>query len=170
MRVFFALVPDESVRAALGVLGRALVERIGGRAVPAHNIHLTLAFIGDVEAPRVPALCTVLGDLPRDGFMLALDRVGEWHHAGVVWTAPSVVPDALGALHARLDERLRAEEFPVETRPFRPHVTLVRRRKRPLADAPATPIDWRVERVSLMRSESIGGGVRYSEEAGVGLA
>jgi 2'-5' RNA ligase len=169
MRAFFALVPGESVRVALCTLGRALAEQIGGRAVPAHNIHLTLAFIGNVEPLRVSALCALLDELPRYSFVLTLDRVGEWHHAGVAWTAPSVVPRTLTALHARLDERLRVGEFPVEARPFRPHVTLVRRRKRPLADGPSTLIDWRVERVSLMRSESIAGGVRYREEAGVGL-
>ena len=169
MRLFFALMPDDALRIALASLGRELAQRIGGRAVPAHNVHLTLAFLGEVEEARVPPLRTMLDALPRAAFALTLDRVGEWHHAGVAWIAPSVVPPALVALHARLDEALAAERYPVEARPFRPHVTLVRRRSRMLPERATTPLEWSVRRLALVRSESVDGAVRYREDAGVAL-
>ena len=169
MRVFFALVPDAALRAALALLGRELARSIGGRAVPQHNVHLTLAFLGEVETARVPPLCAMLDTVPQAAFSLTLDRVGEWPYAGVAWVAPSVVPTQLAALHARLTEALAAECYPVEARLFRPHVTLVRRRVRALAERATQPVEWDVRRLSLVRSDAVQGAVRYREEAGVPL-
>jgi len=163
MRLFFALLPDTALRAALGERALALARRIGGRAVPAANLHLTAAFLGDLDAARATALATIGGALAVDPFTLTLDTIGEWHHAGVAWIAPSVVPPPLVALHARLAAALAGAGFAVESRPFRPHVTLVRRRARPLADAACAPLDWRVERVALMVSERAGGALRYRD-------
>lgn len=169
MRLFFALVPDDALRSALGTLARELAARIGGRAVPAHNVHLTLAFLGEVERARVPALRALQDALPRKAFTLVLDQVGEWHHAGVAWIAPGATPPALAAVHAALTEALRDQGFSVEARPFRPHLTLVRRQTLALPTAPLDPLAWHLKRLSLMRSEAVGGAVRYREEASVAL-
>jgi len=169
MRTFFALVPDAAVRAALGERARVLALAIGGRAVPGVNVHVTLAFVGDVDAVQAAALRAMLAALPRRPFTLMLDRIGEWPRAGVAWLAPSAVPAPLVALHAQLAAALAASGFAVEARPFRPHVTLVRRLARPLADTAAEPLEWRVTRVALMVSERVGGALRYREQAAVTL-
>ncbi len=163
MRLFFALVPDAALRAALRERALEMARQIGGRAVPPGNLHLTLAFLGEVEPARVTALATIYGALPTEQFALTLDRIGEWHHAGVAWIAPSVVPPLLSALHAQLSAALAAAGFVVESRPFRPHVTLVRRRARPLPDAACEPLAWRITRAALMVSERVGSAIRYRE-------
>ena len=45
-RVFFALVPPASLRQASASLGRDIAKRARGRAVPAENLHVTVAFVG----------------------------------------------------------------------------------------------------------------------------
>ena len=169
MRLFFALVPDEGLRAALGARARELAQAIGGRPVPAHNVHLTLVFLGEVEPGRASELHPILDAVPRAPFTLSLDRIGEWRHAEVAWIAPGAVPKALVALHSTLTHALGKAGFATETRPFRPHVTLVRRQTRALPDAPAESLDWPVDHVSLVRSHSVGGAVRYRDEARVAL-
>ena len=169
MRLFFALVPDEPLRVALGERARELAATIGGRAVPAHNVHLTLVFLGDVDRARVPGLHAILDAMPRDGFALALDRVGEWPRAGVAWIAPRIVPAALVALHSALAAALRCQRFAVEARPFQPHITLVRRPSSMLTDAPVDTLTWRVGRLSLMRADTTGSAMRYREDAVVTL-
>lgn len=169
MRVFFALVPDEELRANLGELAQVLARRIGGRAVPAANLHATLVFVGNVAPDRVPKLRAIVDTLPRERFSLVLDRVGEWHHAGVAWIAPTTVPARLATLHAQLAAALASVAVPVESRLFRPHITLVRRRVHALAEAACPPREWDVVRVSLMRSENIAGAIRYREVAGAAL-
>jgi 2'-5' RNA ligase len=169
LRLFFALVPPDELRAALGGLAQTLARDIGGRAVPAANLHLTLAFLGDVEPARAQVLPPMLASLSSGGFTLTLDRLGEWRHAGVAWIAPGIVPAPLAALHSKLAAALSAAGFAVEARPFRPHMTLVRRRRHPLADAPTIPLEWRVDRVALMVSENARGAVRYRELGGTAL-
>ena len=52
-RVFFALVPPPPLREALGVLAASVAQRAHGRALPADNLHVTLAFIGAWPASRL---------------------------------------------------------------------------------------------------------------------
>jgi 2'-5' RNA ligase len=164
-RLFFALVPDSALRAELAALGRALAEQTDGRASPEANLHLTVAFMGDVATHALPAAQSLLGALPGCGFALCLDRLGAWKHAGVAWVGPSHIPEALGALSGALAAALGAAGFAVDARPFRPHVTLVRRCRRPLAPLPCAPLGWRVSALSLMQSEVAARGVRYRELA-----
>jgi 2'-5' RNA ligase len=147
-----------------------LAREIGGRAVAAANLHLTLAFVGDVDGARRDELRELLTALPRHGFTLTLDRVGEWRQARVAWVAPAAAPPLLGQLNAALAHALAAAQFPVESRPFHPHVTLVRRHARAPADSVTAPLDWRVARVALMVSEHAGGALRYRELDAIVLA
>ena len=55
-RVFFALWPDADARVALAALAREIAARTKGRAPPAANLHMTLAFIGEVPPERIGAL------------------------------------------------------------------------------------------------------------------
>ena len=45
---------------------------------------------------------------------------------GIAALEPGSTNDALTALHRALAERLRALDLPVESRPYRPHVTMAR--------------------------------------------
>jgi 2'-5' RNA ligase len=170
LRVFFALVPDVATQASLGVLARDVAMRAGGRAIVDANIHLTLAFVGDVGADRIDVLRGVVDILPREAFLLALDCVGAFRHSDIAWIAPSHVPASLLELQSRLAAALAKNDFEIEQRPFHAHVTLARRCTRNAAKAArAKPIEWRVERVALLASIAGNGGVCYRELAGVSL-
>jgi 2'-5' RNA ligase len=56
-------------------------------------------------------------------FELVLNRVGVFRRARVGWLAPEITPDTLVALHAALAAALIDASFPLEARPFHPHVT-----------------------------------------------
>jgi 2'-5' RNA ligase len=168
-RVFFALVPDAATQALLGAVARDVALRAGGRAIVDANIHLTLAFIGDVGVERIDVLRDVVDALPRDAFMLALDCIGTFRHSDVAWIAPSRVPDSLLGLQSRLVTALAKNDFEIEQRPFHAHVTLARRCTRNPAKAQLKPIEWEVRRVALMGSIADNGGVCYRELAGVNL-
>jgi 2'-5' RNA ligase len=169
-RVFFALQPDPALRARLAALARELAPLTRGRAAPEDNIHMTVAFVGDVAFDALGTLESLLHALPDERFELVLDSVGAWRRAGVAWIAPSDVPPALSRLQAALSAALTGAGFNVDPRPFRPHLTLVRRCRRPLATAPCAALEWEVSALSLMRSENAGGGVRHCELARRDLA
>ena len=170
LRLFFALVPDAATQASLGVLARDVAVRAGGRAIVDANIHLTLAFVGDVEPDRIDVLREIVTALPREAFALSLDCIGTFRKSEIAWVAPSTVPAALPELQSSLAAALAKNDFPVEERPFHAHVTLARRCARHIAGTRPTPVEWRVERVTLMASTAAAnGGVCYRELAGVSL-
>jgi RNA 2',3'-cyclic 3'-phosphodiesterase len=170
LRVFFALVPDNATQASLGVLARDVAVRAGGRAIVDPNIHLTLAFVGEVGVDRIDVLREVVDALPREAFVLVLDCVGTFRHSEIAWIAPSQIPAALLELQSRIVTALAKDDFRIEERPFHAHVTLVRRCKRHIVKARSIPVEWRVDRVALLASIADNGGVCYRELAGVSLA
>jgi len=170
LRVFFALVPDAGTQRSLGIVAREIATRARGRAIIDANLHLTLAFIGDVESPRVAALRRIVAILPQQAFTLELDSVGSFRHSDLAWIAPSNRPAQLAELHAALVHALADAHFALETRPFHPHITLVRRCTKKIANGGADRLTWRVDRVALLASIAANGGVTYRELAGLRLA
>jgi len=170
LRVFFALVPDAATQASIGELARDVAARARGRAVPDANIHLTLAFIGNVAVERIGTLRDIVDALPREPFVLDLDCVGTFHRSELAWVAPSRVPAPLVALQSQLAAALRESNFPVEERPFHAHVTLAKRCTRKFVSEKRAPLQWRVARVALLASIARNGGVDYQEIAGISLS
>ena len=165
IRAFYALVPDDAIRAQFVTLARDVARRSRGRAMMGDHVHLTLAFLGDVAVSALPSLRRIGDRLPHTGSILDFDLLGAWRASGVAWIAPSVVPQALLDLHASLREALAGAGIVLDTRPFRPHITLARRCVQPHPRASCTPIRWPVNRLSLIGSELRPEGPLYSELA-----
>ena len=167
-RVFYAVWPDPDVRAALAMLARECVARTAGRAPDPANLHVTLAFVGNVDANRV----VVLREIGRNAaaaatpFALILDRIGAFHRQAIAWLGCSRVDEAMQALADGLCSQLTAAGFELERRPFRPHVTLARRARTRALDttrdgALAAPVVWNVSRLTLNASTQAQGALRY---------
>jgi 2'-5' RNA ligase len=149
--LFFAAWPSSQVQQALGKLAQDLKRECGGRAVPAHNIHLTLAFLGDVGRDRLPGLETLAAAVTAQRFQLAVNHVEYWRHNRIVWAGVEQCPESLRALVSGLERLLAPEGFRFERRPYVPHVTLLRdARRAPPAGLPAIP--WPVTRFALVES------------------
>lgn len=136
-RLFVAVeLPDAIGRALEGPLRSldgldALVRRS-----PLSGIHLTLAFLGSVDAARVPEINTCLGSATAGVARFTVDVGG----AGAFPSAsrPQVLWIGIGGadrprlleLARRVDTDLRQAGFELEDRAFRPHLTLGRLRTR----------------------------------------
>jgi len=161
-RLFFALCPDASVRAALAALARDAQAECGGRAIPPENIHLTLFFVGAVERARIAALENAAGSLTTAGFELVLDRLGHWPHNRIVWAGATHCPAALATLAADLRSALARMGITGEERPYVPHLTLVRNAERRPSTRRIAACHWVVGSLALVESVPLGGGVRYN--------
>lgn len=165
-RLFFALWPDDAARSELATLAReAQVASGGGRAIPAAKIHLTLFFVGAIDARRIPALEAVGQAVRSRPFDLALDVLGHWRHNRIVWAGAARCPAALVTLAADLRTRLAREGVQGEDHPFIPHVTLVRDAARAPGKLALPPCAWRVDEFVLVESQPHRGGVRYAMRA-----
>jgi 2'-5' RNA ligase len=151
-RLFFALWPDAAASVGLAEAGKCLHEICGGRCTRMETIHLTLAFLGEVEPERIGDLLALAGEIQAPSFVLDLTRFGWWRHNRIVWAAPAETPAELMLLVDALRERLLGAGFRFDTKPFVPHITLLRKadcRKNPL---PAGEVEWRAEDFVLVRS------------------
>lgn len=138
------------------------------------DLHVTLAFLGELEAERLAFLREVVEGVARDhaplevavGGMGAFPRLDA---ARVVWLGFGEGTPALAALVADLHGRLRVAGYTLEDRPWRGHVTLARCRSRRGVDArsacaegPARRVACRVDAMVGMASRSVVDGPRYT--------
>lgn len=144
--------PEEKARVALAEVARACGEECGGRPVPAANIHLTLAFLGEVNLERVPEISALPDAIRGFPFDLTFDVRGYWRHNRIVWMGTTQTPAQLRELAMQLAQALRLRGLRHETREYVPHITLLRdARRTPRSPQPA-PIAWRVDEFVLVRS------------------
>ena len=138
VRCFVALeLPDETV-AALMAAGAAIRDRAAEwrdeKWVAEENLHITLKFLGSVPAERIASLVGALdGAVPdRRAFVLRLAGarcVPSGGRCSMVWGAFEDAANGPCVCLAReVDSAVAAFTQP-QTRPFKPHVTLVRARR-----------------------------------------
>lgn len=158
LRLFTALWPDESTRRALARLRDAQHWPDEARPVDDANLHLTLVFLGQVAQSQLPALTDRLAAVQSQPFELCLDRIETWGD-GLVVLCPPRSPAGLMHLHDRLREISRDLGLPLESRAYRPHVTLARSAARGRRRAggtalvqPDSPLRWCVRDFVLAQS------------------
>jgi 2'-5' RNA ligase len=158
--MFFALWPDDEVRERLRAVQRDLAST-GGRRVHPEDLHITLVFLGQVRAEQLPCVQGAAGRVDSAPLVLRLDRQGWWRGPRVAWCAPADMPAALPALVDQLWRGLRECGFEREARPYRPHVTLLRKARPLPGGLLAAPIPWQVRDFVLVTSDSQPEGPRY---------
>lgn len=140
MRLFVAV----EIAPAVAEAAAALIEQLRERAirlaprsriswVTADRLHVTVRFIGNVDADRADAVRRVLApSLGQAPFDLTLAGVGTFPPKGpprVLWSGVSDGREPLLAIEQRVGERLARAGIAAEERPYNPHLTLARVRE-----------------------------------------
>lgn len=178
-RTFIALDLSETAREALQREIRRLASALPDvRFVDPDSLHLTLAFLGELDDEALARTITLADEVARPArpFELALSGLGVFGPPSapkVIWAGVGGDMRALHGLQRRLADALETQGFPREARPFSPHLTLARL-KRPLDDAAYTRLRaalagpaprttrWPVSELRVMRSELATDGARYT--------
>jgi 2'-5' RNA ligase len=180
LRLFVAVELAPAVRRRLAEIEKELLASGADvKWVPETNFHITLKFLGGVDADRVDAVSKAVESAAKDlpAFDAVLSGVGAFPNArrpNVVWVGIVSGGDEMKALAARVDSALEKLRFAREQRPFSGHVTIGRSRTprnaeqlreliEKLHDAEAG--SFRVESVSIMKSELKPTGPIYSRIA-----
>lgn len=166
-RLFFAFWPDERLRAALEA-ARSRLFPLAGRPVNLAGLHVTAAFLGPVSETRLAALLALCGPVPP--LTITLDRLEYWPRPRVLVAATTHVRDDLQRLVDHLWQRLDRLGFARETRPYKPHVTLVRDVRSVRDGLPWEPLPWPVDRLNLIESVATPEGVAYRPVTVAGVA
>lgn len=148
------------------------------RWTPRENLHLTLAFIGDIlqaDAVRLESTLerALSGIRPFRAEFSELSYF-PFNRKPRLIAALVHSSEELRYLHRKTRKALRELGLPVESRAFVPHVTLgrVRGRGTPWLQIEPQPLtlEFEIRRVQLMRSELDQGGARYFEVFAAGLS
>lgn len=129
MRLFIALPTPEEERAALerelARLRRAC--RKGGFS-RGENLHITLAFLGEVPEDRVDAVHAAMDGCGTGPFPVTIGDLGRFRgREGDTLILRADGGEPLTALQTDLSDGLRSRGFALEDRAFRPHLTMARR-------------------------------------------
>ena len=126
MRLFIAIELPNHYKEAVGKLRTPTIP--GARWVAPEQIHLTLAFLGEVDEETSKRLITRLAKIKGAGFELCLTGTGcfpDRRRPRVVWVGVKPEPGLL-QLAEMVRETVLACGIPQEERPFSPHLTLAR--------------------------------------------
>lgn len=175
LRLFFALWPGERLRAGLASATAAIVGQIAGQPVPPGNLHVTLAFLGPVPGHALVPLFDVGGQGSWPAVDIGFERIEYWAKPRVLVAMASKVPSAGLTIVERLWAGLEPLGYVREARPWRPHLTLARRIRRPPPDnlvfGPLEPFgDEPPWRLALVDSIAHAEGPRYKPLADWPLA
>jgi 2'-5' RNA ligase len=160
--LFFALWPDEPVRALISSVAESLhsspVRR--GRWIKPHRYHLTPAFLGEhaaLPAALVERACAAAEGVRASAFDLVLDIAGSFGKTRIPgWLGCSAEPPALRALFEELSQALRTQGCRVRGGDrFVPHVTVLRDADQALRADLQTPVSWRVDEFVLIASRTL---------------
>jgi RNA 2',3'-cyclic 3'-phosphodiesterase len=125
-RLFTGLELPETV---VGQIALARGGVIGARWLEPEDYHVTLRFVGDVDARMAHEIAETLGEIHRPAARITFDGLG-WFGGDKPrqLVARIKAETALMELQAEQERRLRRIGLPPETRKFMPHVTLARLR------------------------------------------
>jgi len=136
IRSFIATdLPEESKRALRGIQNRL---KKGYDApvkwVDPNSIHLTLKFLGNIDAGMTGRILAVIAEAVRGvkPFQVELKGLGVFpnpNRVRVVWVGMGGDIEKLAAIQRRIEADLVPLGFPAENRPFSPHFTLGRVRE-----------------------------------------
>jgi 2'-5' RNA ligase len=125
-RLFFALEMPSEIQNQIIHWRAENFPAEAGRPVAAANLHLTLAFLGDVSAEKQKALSLLAGRIPQSEFTLTLDDAGLWARSRVLWLGPRHASLGLIQLANMLRAQAARNGCYQSPQPYRPHVTLYR--------------------------------------------
>ena len=171
-RLFTALEIPADAALSLSLLRGGLP---GARWIDVENYHITLRFIGDVDAPTADEILGALDRVHREAFPVELTGIGAFGskkpHSIWAGVRPSSALNALQGEIERICQRLGLSPDP---RKFIPHVTLARlrgARSDEVADYLAgrgnfAALPFEATRFVVMSSrDSVGGGPYIVEES-----
>jgi len=162
-RLFFAIEMPAAIQRQVVRWRAAHFAPEAGRPVAAANLHLTLAFLGEVSDEKRQALAAMAGRIRQPGFTLTLDDAGQWLRSRVVWLGTRQPPRGLLQLANMLRAQAARSGCYQSPQPFHPHITLLRDASHAVA-IPPPGFHWAfpVKEFVLYESRFAGGRTRYT--------
>ena len=165
MRLFIAIMlSDDMKKAVTGTMHELKRDDVRGSYVPAQNLHVTLAFIG--ETKDASSVKTAMQSLSCKPFRMAFAEMGVFDN--LLWVGIKG-NQGLNKLAKYVGTALDEAQIPYDRKKFVPHVTIIRNMGGPWKKVSPPKADMTVKKVSLMKSEQKNGKQVYTEIFSVDL-
>lgn len=140
-----------------------------GRFSRKENLHVTLAFLGEVEPNDVEKVKSCMEVVDLESFDIHIGGLGRFKRTGfdIYWVGIEQ-SETMSKLHKLLTSELNDKGFSMEKREFKPHLTLGREISCDYKEAKKIvsklgSMTQEVNKFSLILSERINGKLRYTE-------
>lgn len=166
-RIFFALWPNDNIRQQLShAFNASPYCNLPGKLYKPENLHLTLHFIGHVDAQQFNCMQSCAEKVQASAFNLQIQSFGVFKRAQVLWLAAKNNPAALNDVYSKLATELTNCGYIIPERLFNPHITLMRKFKSDVLPGDNNqqlikPIEWQVNDFVLVESITTSTGVQY---------
>ncbi len=172
-RIFIAANIPTGVQEAIYGASLIFKDIKGAKIVKPENIHITLAFIGDIKTERIEELKGLLENVLFDFSPIEFSGFNCFPHEKACRVAVFEWENkSLRNCVEKLRERLKFANFPVDTKPFRIHTTMARfkypLRNVPYMDTNMIPRQFYAEGISIMSSILTPKGPIYKKEFTIG--
>ncbi len=170
MRLFIAVEFPVSIKDQLEDTIHSLREAFTeARFSRRENLHVTLAFLGEVPVGRLEAVTRAMDACSGAPFRLKIGRLGRFKRNGgdILWRSIEA-PKILYQVQEELASNLLHAGFRLEDRSFKPHLTLARSavlapgRQLETLSRQFPPLECPVQGMTLMCSERIQGRLVYT--------
>ncbi len=161
-RLFFGLLPDEETHQQLIEHSRSFPIVKGVRPIPKDNLHITLQFLGHLEANERKCLEKKMVQTFVQSFTLRFDLYGYFKSSQTLWIGCSSYPGELTRLVNHLKSIAESCGANVDERIYKPHITLFKKvQKVEFPDRPFT-IKWHATEFHLLESVPHENTTRYN--------
>ncbi len=159
MRLFVAITLSDEIKSSVTASMHALKKAgVKGSYVPSQNLHLTLAFIGEVEGST--AVKEALQTVKFKPFRLSLSEMGTF--GDLLWVGLKG-NQGLSAAVREVRGALDAAGIAYDKKKFAAHITIIRKMSGSWKSVPAPKGEMMVKKISLMKSEVKDGKRVYTE-------
>lgn len=158
-RLFFALWPDTITRQKLDKVNEN-IDLVGARKLKPGNLHVTLVFLGSVEGNVLDNIVQKVEQINGTSFTFQLDGIEHWHSPKTLCLTAGQQPQALHHLVNALVDIVKQYPIFLHDRPYRAHVTLMRKAKFGY-ELMFEPITWIAKQFVLVESISTPAGIVY---------
>ncbi|MBR5756199.1 MAG: RNA 2',3'-cyclic phosphodiesterase [Firmicutes bacterium] len=166
MRLFIAIGFDDATKGKILAVQRRLKELGSGRFTTPENIHLTLAFLGEVGEDRLSDVKAAMDKVTVPKLKLSFEKIGCFRRDSELWWIGLREDPALLKMQKELTGSLKDAGFKLESRKFRPHITLAREMNIGRVDSKALlpgKFETEADSISLMLSSRPNGKLTYTE-------
>ena len=158
-RLFFALWPANETRKQIDKINQSINSK-GLKKVKCDNLHLTLVFLGNVDAESEALIRESMNNISVQPFALYFDQLAFWRKPRILCLATQQYDQQLLVLVDALKKELEQCGMTQEERAYKPHITLARKARR-LIDINVQSIEWQAKSFCLVESLSTPYGVHY---------